>query len=224
MAPAEVPIGRPADVCLTVRNMGDAAETGVRLTLGVPDGSSLLGATEGGIVEGGKVVWVVGNLAAKANQKVCATFTVANPRGFAWVAEATGNCAPAVQKTCDTRVAGVPGILLEVVDVEDPVETGGEVVYEVRITNQGSAELTQVRPVGVVPDIQEFLSATGSTPVQAMGRQLTMDPVPVLEPKAVVSWRIVTRALQPGICQFQIQLSTDQLPQAFGETESTSQF
>ena len=57
------------------------------------------------------------------------------------------------------NVVGVPALLLEVVDREDPVEVGGEICYEIRVLNQGSATSSNVQILATVPEgLTEFRS------------------------------------------------------------------
>ena len=101
-----------------------------------------------------------------------------------------------VNSSCVTEVAGVPGVLLEVVDLEDPIEVGKEVTYEIRVTNQGSALLTNIRLVSVLPASQELVSASGSAPLREQTGTLTADPVAQLASQATASWRVVAKAVQ----------------------------
>lgn len=223
--PAEVPIGRPVEVCLSVRNAGNAPESAVVLALASPAGAVPSGITGGGRVAGGQVVWEVASLAPGASESRCVTFVASDPTAFAFEASARGACAAPVETRCASRVSGVPGILLEVVDVADPVEVGGEVVYEIRVTNQGSVALTQVRPVCTVSELQEFVSGSGTTLVgPPQERILTLEPVATLAAKAVASWRVVTKATAQGNALFRVDLICDELPRGVIETETTNQY
>ena len=223
-APGEVLIGRPAELCLTVRNTGDAPDTNVNLTLPIPDGATLVSTTPVGAVADGRLVWEFPHLAPQATQTVCAVFTLRRPGLLAFAPVARGACAPAVESSCATRVEGVAGILLEMVDLEDPVEVGKEVTYDIKITNQGSATIGNIQIVCTVPDGQEFLSGSGVTPVAAQGRTLTMEPLPALAGKAVASWRVVVKALAAGDMRFRVALTADLFPDPILKHESTTQF
>jgi hypothetical protein len=110
------------------------------------------------------------------------------------------------------------------VDLKDPVEVGKEVTYEIRITNQGSTALTNIRPLCTVAEVQEFISASGVTPARAEGRTLTLEPIGTLDPKTTATWRVTLRAQAAGNASFDVRLSCDQLPQVFGENETTNQY
>ena len=98
---------------------------------------------------------------------------------------------------------------------------GKEVTYEIRVTNQGSAQATNVRLVCHIPPSEEYVSSSGATPVQGTPRLLTTDSLPNLAPKAVASWRVVVKAIQPDDARFKVQLTSDQFTLPIDEAEST---
>ena len=125
------------------------------------------------------------------------------------------------QTRCDTQVLGIPAILLETADLEDPIEVGKEVVYEIKVTNQGSAPGTNLKVVCTLPDSEEFVSGTGSTQVQAQERAVTMETMPVLAPKAQAVWRVTVKALKPDDARFKVFVSSDQFQQPIQKDEAT---
>lgn len=223
-APATVLQHRPAQVCLTVKNTGTAPEPKAVVSLPIPAGAAVSEITEGGAASDGRVVWTVADLAPGTERKLCATFTQAEPGGLTLTSSVTCACAPPVESRCETQVAGIPAILLEVEDLEDPVEVGHPVTYEIRVTNQGSAVLTNVKLLCTLPDTQEYVSGEGVTPVKAQERTVTSEAYPRLEPKAKVSWRVVVRALREADARFKVELSSDQFQRPVEEYEATSQY
>jgi uncharacterized repeat protein (TIGR01451 family) len=97
---------------------------------------------------------------------------------------ASSASAPPVQRDCATRIAGVAAILLEVVDVEDPIEVGREVNCVIKVTNQGSITGTNLRLVCTLPASQEFVSGTGATAVKAKANTVTVVALPALAAKS----------------------------------------
>lgn len=222
--PAESVIGRPTRVCTKVRNTGDAPESHVTVTLSIPPGATVTAVTIGGLPAADRVTWELPTLGPGEERELCAAITSPSPTALSFTTTASGDCAPPVENACALRIAGVPGILLEVVDVADPVEVGGEVTYDIRITNQGSIALTNIRPEFLMPDLQEFVSAQGTTAVQSEAGVLSVTPVALLEPKATASWRLTNRARAAGNARFEVRLTVDQLPRGFGENETTNQY
>ena len=109
-------------------------------------------------------------------------------------------------------------------DLEDPVEVGKEVTYDIKVTNQGTAPGTNVRLVCRLPTSQEFVSGSGATSVQAQGRTVTTEPLPILDPKAAAIWRVVVKALQADDARFKVELTSDQFESPIHEEESTNQY
>ena len=220
-APKQLLPGRPVKVCLTVINSGNNPEPKVTLTLPVPVGATANNLTDNGTVVNGVATWEVANLAPMKGKEVCLTFDVAAPGEISFRPAAHGTIAPAAQSDCETKVIGVPGILLEVVDLADPIEVDKEVTYVIKVTNQGSAPGTNIRIACTLPESEEFVSGKGATAVNAAGGALTMGTLPELAPKAVASWEVVVKANQAADARFKAELSSDQFEKPIIESEST---
>lgn len=222
--PGEVLPKRPIEACVRVRNAGSVAEPRVAVALVIPAGARVVGVRDGGRVEGPGVVWEFSGLGAGVERSVCATFVVDEPGVVGFAARVAGQCAPAVETRCRTQVAGIPAILLEVVDLSDPVEVGGEVTYEIRVTNQGSAVGTQLRWVGLLAEGQEYVTGSGPTRVLGEGRRAEAEPLATLAPKAQAVWRVVVKATAAADARFKVELTSDQFPRPVEEWEATSQY
>lgn len=222
--PGEVLAGRPIDVCVVVRNAGNAAEPGAMVAVAIPDGAVVGTIGDGGEVKGGAVVWEMANLAPGAERTVCVALRVGQPSMVPIRAGAKGQCAPPVETECLTKVAGIPAILLEVVDLEDPIEVGNQVTYEIRVTNQGSAVGTNLKWVCTLPASQEFVSGGGPTEVQGEGLTASAAALAALEPKAQVVWRVVVKAISTADARFKVEMTSDQFQRPVEEWEATSQY
>ena len=222
--PAERFIGRPFDVCFTVVNKGDAASAATTVEITLPAGVIASSTTAGAVAAGGKLTWNVGSLAANGTTKVCATLTAAAAGDFSFSATAKGACAAPVSATCRTRVVGISAILLEVVDLEDPIEVGKNVTYVIEVTNQGSAPDSNIKLICTMEDAQSFVSGTGVTAVSAQGKTITLGTLSSLAPKQKATWRIVIRADKAASVRFKTSLTSDQLTRPVSEDESTNQY
>ncbi|MBL9138447.1 MAG: DUF11 domain-containing protein [Verrucomicrobiales bacterium] len=222
--PADSRGSKPFDVCLVVSNTGDATEPQTTVTLPIPAGATFVGATEGGIAADGRITWNLGALPPGESRSLCTTWTSAAPGSLAIAPSASGTCASPVQSRCEAQIAGIPAILLEVIDLADPIEVGNPVTYEIRVTNQGSAPLTNIRMTGFLPDSQEYVSGSGATPVQAADRTVTMEALGRLEAKADAVWRVVSKALRVDDARFKVELTSDQFQRPVEEFEATAQY
>jgi len=220
-APGQALAGRRFDVCLTVTNQGTALEPQTTLRLQVPPETTLTGVTDQGASGDGNVTWTLPELQPGTAKQVCATFVARQSAQAAFAATAEGSGGKAVNTRCETQVAGIPAILLETADLDDPIEVGKEVVYEIKVTNQGSAPGTNLKVTCVLPESEEFVSGTGPTPVQAQDHSVTMDNMAVLAPKEQAVWRVTIKALKPDDARFKVFISTDQFEKPIQKDEAT---
>lgn len=224
-ARAIVLLGRPIELCLTVKNTGDAPEPHPSITLPIPPGSTLVSITEGGMSSAGAIQWELSALAPGESRNVCAVFgPTPQPGSLDFAPSVRGTCAPPASVICTIAVRGVPGILLEVVDLVDPVEVNQEVEYVITATNQGSIAATNLRMVCLLPPAQEFVSATGATVAETRDHTVRFAPLPSLGPKETATWRVKIRAVEVADSRFQTELTTDQFDRPIIEVESTHQY
>jgi uncharacterized repeat protein (TIGR01451 family) len=223
-APDEVATGRAAEICLTLINHGNATAPASTLTLPIPANSRLTSRTDRGIVTTNRIVWQIPPLEPNRGKQVCAVFKTPLPGLLNFNAAAICAGTNSAQSTCETRVTGIPAILLEVVDLDDPIELGKEVTYEIKVTNQGTSTGTNVRLTGTTPATQQFVSATGATTVTHSDNTLTFGEVASLPPKTSAAWRVVTRALEADDVRFKVELRSDQFDKPIIEDESTQQY
>jgi hypothetical protein len=224
MSPPRTPVSRPTRICFDLRNMGDAPDSNLMMSLPLP-GGAIVGEIAGpGMASTNGVVWIVGQLDPGASVQCCVELSQALPGVVSLAPMVSGNCGMTAQAQCEIEVVGVPGILMEVVDLEDPIEIGRNAIYEVRVTNQGLAVIQNVRLSGLLSEFQEFVSGSGPTIVSGERRDVMFAPVAELNPKQTVSWQVHARAMQPGIAQFQVTLNSDSLRREVVEIETTNQY
>jgi len=219
--PGDAIVGRRFDVCLTVTNQGTAPEPKATLRLQIPPEAMLTSVTDQGTSADGVLTWTIAELQPATAKQVCATFAPLQAAQIAFAATAEDPAGKVVKTQCDTKAIGIPAILLETADLEDPIEVGKEVIYEIKVTNQGSAPGTNLKVTCPLPDSEEFVSATGPTSVQAMDRTVTMETLPVLAPKEQAVWRVTVKALKPADARFKVFISTDQFQEPIQKDEAT---
>jgi uncharacterized repeat protein (TIGR01451 family) len=117
-------------------------------------------------------------------------------------------------------VQGIPAILLEVIDVSDPIEVGKTETYVITVTNQGSAPDTNIRIVATLDD-QEFVSSSGTTRGAAQANQVVFEPVASLAPGKQATFQLVVRCLKAKDVRIKFSMTSDQLTSPVEETEAT---
>lgn len=115
-------------------------------------------------------------------------------------------------------------IHFEVVDLEDPIEVGQPVTYDISVLNQGTQPITNVRLLCLVPPNQDYVSGSGVTAVTAKDKKVWLHAVPVLEGKAVARWRVIVKATGPGDTRFKVECLCDQITEPFKRFEATQQY
>lgn len=213
--------GAPVCFNLSVKNTGDTAANATMVEVPIPAGAQFASATEGGRASATSVVWNFGSLAPNASKSFSVCF---NPSGIGSVAAsatAKATCADAVAARSATDVEGIPAVLLEVIDVNDPVLVGETTTYLISVTNQGTKTDTNVKIVCSIPAEAAYVSSSGATTGSLNGGTLTFAPLPSLAPKAKAEWRIVVKAGKEGDVRFGVEMDTDFLTKNVTETEAT---
>ncbi len=218
--PADRYVGRKGTYVLTVTNTGDAPARSTVVTDTVPAGAEVVGVTEGGKLAGGKVTWALGTLAPKDSRKLTIVLKPTQRGRMVNLASAKAYCAEATARIV-TNVKGISAILLECVDLQDPIEVGAQTTYVITVTNQGTAEGTNISVKCTLPAQQAFVSAAGASKETVTGKQVVFAPVRSLAPKAKAVFRVVVKGAAVGDVRFKVSLTSDQMTSPAEETEST---
>ncbi|MHC4444890.1 MAG: COG1361 family protein [Planctomycetota bacterium] len=213
-------VGRPVKYEITVSNTGDTVAKNTVLVDNMASGVTFVSASKGGQQSNGRVTWNLGSLKPGASKKVTVTVK-SNQRGkLRDKASATAVCAKAEAEAV-TTIKGIPAILLEVIDVEDPIEVGTNETYLITVTNQGSADGTNIIVKAVLPSEQDYVSAKGPTKHSVDDKTILFAPLPSLDPKAKVTYTLKVKGTKAGDVRFKAALNSDQIGEPVEETEST---
>ncbi|MCF7855089.1 MAG: DUF11 domain-containing protein [Candidatus Pacebacteria bacterium] len=218
-------VGRNISYDITVKNTGDATADNLMVTDPLPQGTEFVSASNGGRLSGGKVVWNVGSLAAGKQASMSATVKGTMKGTVRNTASASAVCADAVSDAASTTVVGIPAILLEVIDIEDPIEVGNVETYVITVTNQGSEVDKDIAITCTLPPHQSYVSSSGVTTGTAAGQKVTFAPLAELEPGERAVWRVRAKAEKAGTIRFTVEMTSDFLePPPVMETEATNQY
>lgn len=220
--------GREVSYDFTVTNTGDGASRDFFVVANVPSGMAFKSATLNGKATDSSVRWDLGEL-KPGDTKQLSMRLVANQIGTSQItAKTNGACADEAKAVVQTETTGIPALLLEVLDVQDPIVVGDEETYVIEVTNQGTAPATNISINVVVPDNAVLVSTDGSTKsastTLASDGALSMLPLPTLAPKAKATWRIKVKGVKAGDARFAVQMTSDQLQTPVNETEATTYY
>ena len=215
-------LGRAIKYDITVTNKGDAVAADMVITDTIPAGVGSIKASAGGTLADNRVTWKAGNLAPNASKTVSISYMPAGEGALSNTARATAICADAVSDSAQTEINAIAAILLEVVDVTDPIEVGNNVTYVITVTNQGSATGTGILIKAMLEDTMAYVSSTGPTAGAIDGSTITFAKLPNLAPKAKATWKVVVKAAKAGDVRFKVSMNSDQLGRDVEETEATN--
>jgi uncharacterized repeat protein (TIGR01451 family) len=224
--PKKINHGRRITYNLKLTNTGDAEARDTILEDIIPSNTTFISDDSGGQYSDveRKVSWNLGTLQPNDTRTVNITVRTDQYGKAINVAKATAYCAKASAST-ETEILGIPGTLLEVVDIEDPIQLGNTATYDITVTNQGTDPNTGIKIVVEFESALEYVSSSGlagpATTGTLVGSTLTFAPVEKLNPKEKVAWRIIAKAVEVADTRFKVTLTSNELEREVGETEST---
>lgn len=115
----------------------------------------------------------------------------------------------------------LPAILLEVVDLEDPLIAGEETTYKITVMNQGTKEDRNVTVTAKFPKELTPLSAAGATAGTVEDSLVSFKPYGSLAPKETIVFTIKAKAVQVGDGRVRVKVLSDFLATPLSEEEST---
>ncbi|HKB06516.1 MAG TPA: hypothetical protein VKD90_30250, partial [Gemmataceae bacterium] len=219
--------GEPA-FTLAVSNPGNAVTPNVQAAVSFPEGLEFVSATDGGNYEPGSrtITWNLGPQAGGSKKDL--TFKLrAGLHGTLEVRAVAASPIKVEEKplvarsTAVVEVTGVPAVGFEVVNLDNPAEVGKEVTYEIRVVNQGTRPLTNVKIGAALTDGLSVVTVSGPTRHNQSGQAVAFEAIPRLAVKADVVIRVRAKGTVAGDLRCKVQMSCDQLKQPVFKEEST---
>ncbi len=220
--PGTLILGRELTYDITVSNTGDAKASSLVLEEALPRGAKFVSASDGGRAEAGRVVWNLSDLAPGASRTVRVTMNTESIGDLEVTTRAKAYCAADADASAKANVIGVPAVLLELIDVNDPVVIGNEEIFTITVTNQGTATDINVRIVASLENSMEFVAAQGATAPVATGQRIEFAPLPRLEPGAKATWTVRAKGVSPADHRFTVVMTSDLRQRPVMATEATT--
>jgi uncharacterized repeat protein (TIGR01451 family) len=214
---------REATYTLSVSNPGTAPARNVELVAHLPNGLEFVSANNSGhYQEASRTVhWSLEELPVQETGMVRLTTLPVEEGEQTLRFSSTAEPGLLVEKEQPILIEGVAAILFQVVDVEDPIELGGETTYEIRVVNQGSKAATNVELMATLPTEMRPIAAEGPARHAIEANRVIFEGLPRLAPKADTTYRVRVQGLQPGDLRLSVQLLTDEMTAPVIKQEST---
>jgi uncharacterized repeat protein (TIGR01451 family) len=218
-------LDRKAVYVLKITNPGSAPASNVTISDQIPEGFKFLSASDGGRHDFATrtVSWFVGDLTPGQSREVSLEVLAINTGEYKHKANVLAARGLRSDAEILTRVEGLPALLMELVDLDDPVEVGADTAYEIRVTNTGSKTETNLQLICTVPDKMEFRGAQGAANCRfhVQGKDVVFEPLPKLAPRADAIYRVNVRGVAPGDLRFRARITADGLTEPVLKEEST---
>jgi len=214
-------LGRPLTYDITITNKGDGPAKNTVIENTIPSAVTSIKATTGAKLSGSRLFWQLGTIAPGASRNVRVSYMPTKADTLAITTSVTAYCTDAVTASAKTLVAGISGVLLEVGDVDDPVQVNGRTTYVITVTNQGSAASTNIRITCTLEDSERYVSSSGPTAGTLEGSAVNFASLATLGPRSKATWNVVVTAVKAGDIRFKVTMNTDQLTRPVEETEAT---
>src|SRR5262245_24679472 len=216
-------LDRKAAYTVKITNPGDASATDVTVTEHVPAGFKFVSADAGGKYDPSTrtVHWAVGELAAGKNCELKWEVMASATGEYTHKVIAGGAGGLKTEKAVATKVEGLSALSMEVTDTDDPVEVGTDTTYEIRVTNTGSKDETDVKLVCAIPPQMKFKSATGPMKHDLVSGEVVFQALPKLEAKADAIFKVTVTAGVKGDARFKATLTAGALSEPVIQQEST---
>lgn len=148
VAPAEATIGDPLIYSIEISNNGETNASEVIVEDRIPTGCKLVGTIPQAELIGSKILWRLGRLPAKSDQKLLIKVVPLEEGEIGSVA--TVNFVAEVSTVTSVKQAAKPEIKLEVQNRET-AKVGENVLFRFRVANEGSVDAQDVSLQDIVP-------------------------------------------------------------------------
>jgi uncharacterized repeat protein (TIGR01451 family) len=127
-------------------------------------------------------------------------------------------------KTSDEEIVvveAIPQLAFEIIDEADPIEVGADTIYQIRVTNEGTKDATNVQVAAALPPEMRPVAAEGATRGGVEGQTVIFEPIAKLAPQAEAVFKIQATGLRTGHYNIRVQVTSDDLQTPVTKEEPT---
>ncbi|QDT96393.1 DUF11 domain-containing protein [Gimesia aquarii] len=205
--------GRNAQYVITTINDGAAATNNVRVLHRVPDGFEFVSADHGGQFnpEDSTISWFLGRMEPGQSSNVKLKLKTKTIGNYVHHVRAVSEHNVKSDAQLQTRIEGTAQLVLEISDLDDPVEIGAETGYKLNVKNDGSKSASNVAISCELPPGVQLISATGPTQHIAENGVVVFKSLGDLAPGDSVEFQVIVRGTVEGNQRFRARLASDSI-------------
>ena len=215
--------GRNAKYTLTVTNDGSVANNNIRVSQVVSDGFKFVSADRSGKYDAStkSVQWFIGRLEPGQNVKVICELNATALGNFSHTVAVLSDSGVRAEAKIDTKVDGIASLTMELVDIDDPVETGVETMYEIRVKNEGSKPASGVSIACELPAGMELITAKAPVDAIVEGRQILFKSLDQVAPGGQAVYKIHVKGIEEGNHRMKVRMTGGGLTEPIVREEVT---
>lgn len=221
--PAVRYVGRDARYTLNVKNDGATQTNNVRAVYILPKGFQFVSASNGGTYDESNrmVTWFLGSVDAGKSTELTLKLRPTELGDFAGVAKVVSEHGATAEARTQTKVDGAASLVLEVVDLEDPVEIGRETAYEVRVRNSGSKEAQNIGLSIELPTAIQLVNVKSPVEYIAESGLVVFKALPQLPPGKTAVFQLTVKGRDEGNQRLRARLTSDSIQEPLTVEELT---
>ncbi len=215
--PAEEYINKSAPYRVRLRNTGDATLTRMVVALDAGQRTTVIEAATADSVRSRTATWKIDSLPPGEERAFDVVLSSSAPGRREHVVTVT--TAERIEERAQTATdwKGISAITLELVDSPDPVQVGHQMVYTIRVSNQGTGRESDIAVVATLPP---QLSPVKSSGGEFEGKAIRF-PATSLAPKKSIEYKITAKAASIGEGRMRVELRSGNVGTPVIEEEST---
>lgn len=204
-------VNRHAQYTITVTNEGVAATDNVRVVHVVPEGFEFVKADRGGKFEPATsaVGWFVGRVEAGQSVVVACDLTARRIGEYEHRFQTSGDNGSTAAAKLGSKIDSASAVVMEVADLDDPVEVETQTAYEIKIRNDGSKAAQALRLACELPAGVQLLGTEGPTDHGLEKGTLVFKPLAELAAGDRVTYRIKVQGKTAGNLRLRAKLTTN---------------
>ncbi len=119
------------------------------------------------------------------------------------------------------KIQPMPAVRVEISDANDPVTVGDETVYDIQVTNDGTAPATNLCLTAQVPAQMKVTQVQAPANPQIKGRAVAFEPIS-LDAQTSLRYRLHVKALRAGAARLQVELTMNEVAVPQREEKATT--